>query len=211
MFPNMYKAVGEDRMASDKMFKLSPFDRGIAGVNNYAGQTLMGKTNLAKYGTKAMDASASAFTNLLSADATYAMGMTALTHERGAKFLPALASNFKAGVGLSASIMAAGKIGTLLGGPTGGLIATGGMIVASALGINPVDHLIDFSKEKLQGLENLRGVKRKPLTQTVGTMKATQAQLGLLGQAGNYGQLGSEASFMHNMKQDKHDPCFIEF
>lgn len=89
-------------------------------------------------------------------------------------------------------IMFAGA--TLAMGMMPAMIATTALY---ALGANPGQMLKQHMSKSFQTLDDAKYGKRRTVQQNQRTMAATQSQLALLGQAGNFSMLGNEAQMMH--------------
>jgi hypothetical protein len=87
------------------------------------------------------------------------------------------------------------------------LMAFGAFAVNPLLGVAAVGAMVAgvspgaFVRDKMESMQKDIARKRygsAPITQNKRTMQATQRNLSLLGQGGNYSMLGNEASLMHN-------------
>lgn len=66
-----------------------------------------------------------------------------------------------------------------------------------AMGANPGQMLKEHMSKSFQTLDDVKYGKRRTVQQNQRTMAATQSQMALLGQAGNFSMLGNEAQMMH--------------
>jgi hypothetical protein len=89
-------------------------------------------------------------------------------------------------------------VGSLLGGPIGGMIGLGVSVGLNAMGATPGQMIGKMMNNAGDSYKRQKGMGLKSITQNEMTMRATQQGLSMLGSTTRHNLLGNEAQIMHN-------------